>query len=132
MTGRPFLVIDLELAPAPYAHAGVARSDEVLVFTAGACPLDDSGRVVGDTVAAQAGQAMDNLEIVLTGAGSGLDRVVRTTVYVATADRDELARAWDVVHERFGEHEPAATLLGVTVLGYPGQRVEIEAVAIVP
>lgn len=132
MTGRPFLVTDPALARAPYAHAAVARFDEVLVFTAGACPLDTSGHVVGDTVAAQAEQAMDNLEIALSGAGSDLARVVRTTVHVATADRAELVQAWDVVHDRFGEHEPAASLIGVTVLGHPGQCVEIEAVAIVP
>lgn len=40
--------------------------------------------------------------------------------------------AWDVIRAAFGDHDPPGTLLGVTVLGYPGQLVEIEAVAAVP
>ena len=62
-------------------------------------------------------------------AGAGLDDVVKTTVYVASSDRSDLVAAWEVVHRHFGEHEPPSTLLGVTVLGYPDQLVEVEAVA---
>ncbi|HEX5288539.1 MAG TPA: RidA family protein, partial [Streptosporangiaceae bacterium] len=42
----------------------------------------------------------------------------------------DLVAAWDVVSAAFGEHDAPSTLLGVTVLGYPGQLVEIEAVAV--
>ncbi len=55
--------------------------------------------------------------------------VVKTTVYVATAERRDLVAAWDVVHRRFGGHEPPSTLLGVATLGWPDQLVEVEAVA---
>ncbi|HEX6448579.1 MAG TPA: RidA family protein [Trebonia sp.] len=114
----------------PYAYASVAAvpSDE-LVFTAGACPLDENGNVVGDDVRAQAGQAVGNLTATLRAASAGLTDVLKTTIYVASADRSDLVAAWDVIRAAFGDHDAPSTLLGVTVLGYPGQLVEIEAVA---
>ena len=72
---------------------------------------------------------MDNLRRALHSAGARLDDVVKTTVYVASSDRSDLTAAWDVVHRHFGTHEPPGTLVGVTVLGYPDQLVEVEAVA---
>jgi enamine deaminase RidA (YjgF/YER057c/UK114 family) len=74
---------------------------------------------------------MDNLEMALQAAGAGLTDVVRTTVYVASTGQADLTTAWNVVRARFGDHDAPSTLLGVTVLGYRGQLVEVEAVAIV-
>jgi enamine deaminase RidA (YjgF/YER057c/UK114 family) len=51
-------------------------------------------------------------------------------VYVASSDQAHLHAVWDLVHSAFGDHDVPSTLLGVTVLGYPGQLVEIEAVAL--
>jgi enamine deaminase RidA (YjgF/YER057c/UK114 family) len=112
---------------APYAYAAAVGD---LVFTAGACPLDLEGRVVspGD-VAGQATRVMDNLETALAAGGCGLTDVVKSTVYVASADRADLVAAWEVVRARFGDHDAPSTLLGVAVLGYPDQLVEVEAVA---
>ncbi|MEV8514509.1 RidA family protein [Dactylosporangium sp. NPDC051484] len=100
------------------------------VWTAGACPLDEHGAVVapGD-LAAQTVRTLDNLEAALSGAGAALGDVVKTTIYVASSDRGDLGVAWDLYRDRLGAHRPPATLLGVAVLGYPGQLVEIEAVA---
>src|SRR5699024_10017959 len=53
-------------------------------------------------------------------------------VLVASSDRADLVAVWDVVRAAFGDHDVPATLLGVTVLGYPGQLVEVEAVAALP
>lgn len=115
-----------------YAYAAAAPGGS-LVFTAGACPLDENGKVVADgDVRAQARQAVANLAAALRAAGAGLSDVLKTTVYVAAADRNDLVAAWDVIRAAFGHHDPPGTLLGVTVLGYPGQLVEIEAVAAVP
>lgn len=115
-----------------YAYAAAAPGGS-LVFTAGACPLDENGKVVADgDVRAQARQAVANLAAALRAAGAGLSDVLKTTVYVAAADRAGLVAAWDVIRAAFGDHDPPGTLLGVTVLGYPGQLVEIEAVAAVP
>jgi enamine deaminase RidA (YjgF/YER057c/UK114 family) len=117
-------------AGVPYAYAAVTRDRPVLVFTAGACPLDADGSTVaiGD-VEAQAEAVMTNLGRALAEAGAGLDDVVKTTVYVASSDCADLVAAWRVVHRHFGSHEPPATLLGVSALGYPDQLVEVEAVA---
>jgi hypothetical protein len=49
---------------------------------------------------------------------------------VATTDRADLVTAWDVVAEALGAHAAPSTLVGVTVLGYPDQLVEVEAVAV--
>ena len=116
----------------PYAYAAITPGNS-MIFTAGACPLDDDGRVVapGD-VAAQTRQAVDNLRITLQDCGAELPDVVKTTVYVASSQREVLAAAWNEVSRGFGNHRPPSTLLGVAVLGYPDQLVEIEAIAVVP
>jgi enamine deaminase RidA (YjgF/YER057c/UK114 family) len=117
-------------ATAPYAYAAVTDPGR-MVFTAGACPLDADGATVavGD-VAGQARQVMANLVTALEASGATLTDVLKTTVYVATTDRADLRTAWDVVRAAFGDHPAPSTLVGVTVLGYPDQLVEVEAVAV--
>ena len=51
-------------------------------------------------------------------------------MFVASAERADLAAAWEVVSAAFGDHDAPGTLLGVTALGWPDQLVEIEAVAV--
>lgn len=118
---------------AEYAYAATVKGPARLIFLAGACPLDERGRTVapGD-VAGQAERAMTNLEVALRAAGAEFTDVVKTTVFVASDDQADLVKAWRVVRRRFGEHEPPSTLLGVAVLGYDDQLVEVEAVAAVP
>jgi enamine deaminase RidA (YjgF/YER057c/UK114 family) len=115
---------------APYAYAAVAHGVSRLVFSAGACPLDEAGATVaiGD-VAGQAEQVMANLTVALRAAGASLDDVVKTTVYVASNRQEDLLAAWEVVSRVFGDHDVPSTLLGVSVLGYRDQLVEVEAVA---
>jgi enamine deaminase RidA (YjgF/YER057c/UK114 family) len=110
---------------APYEYS---RSADGLVFTAGACPLDENGDVVapGD-LAGQAEQAAANLLAALAAAGVEADSLLKTTIYVAADARSDLVIVWNVVAERLGR--APSTLLGVSFLGYPGQLVEIEAVA---
>ncbi len=114
----------------PYAYAAVARDVSRLIFTAGACPLDETGATVaaGD-FAGQAEQVMLNLRAALRAAGADLPDVIKTTVYVATQSRADLLAAWEVVSRHFGEHDAPSTLLGVALLGYRDQLVEVEAVA---
>jgi enamine deaminase RidA (YjgF/YER057c/UK114 family) len=115
---------------APYAYAAMPPAGARLVFTAGACPLDADGETVapGD-VARQAEQVMKNLRTALHAAGADLDNVLKTTVYVATQRQEDLRAAWEVVRRHFGSHDAPSTLLGVSVLGYRDQLVEVEAVA---
>ena len=114
----------------PYAYA--ATAPEIgLIVTAGACPLDDRGRVVapGD-IAAQMRQALDNLRIALQESGAAMRDVLKTTIFVSTSSRDDLVVAWNEVVGGFGDHNPPSTLLGVSVLGFPDQLVEVEAIAV--
>jgi enamine deaminase RidA (YjgF/YER057c/UK114 family) len=118
-------------AGVPYAYASIAAPGS-LIFTAGACPLDDNGQVVGvGDVRAQASLAVANLGTALAAAGATLADVLKTTVFVASTQQADLVAAWQVVEAAFGEHDAPSTLLGVAVLGYRDQLVEIEAVAAV-
>jgi enamine deaminase RidA (YjgF/YER057c/UK114 family) len=116
----------------PYAYAAVVEPGRA-VFTAGACPLDLDGETVarGD-IAAQAEQVMINLVTTLQAAGAQLTDVVKTTVYVASSQRADLVAAWNVIRAAFGDHDAPSTLIGVQVLGYPDQLVEVEAIAVQP
>jgi enamine deaminase RidA (YjgF/YER057c/UK114 family) len=117
---------------APYAYAAVAGPGR-FVFTAGACPLDTDGKTVavGD-VAGQAHQVMANLVTALQAAGAQLTDVVKTTIFVASSRQADLVTAWNVIRAAFGDHDAPSTLLGVSVLGYDDQLVEVEAIAICP
>jgi enamine deaminase RidA (YjgF/YER057c/UK114 family) len=119
-------------AKAPYAYAAVTGRGQ-FVFTAGACPLDIDGNTVavGDFTG-QARQVMANLVTTLQAAGAQLTDVVKTTIYVASTRREDLGAVWGVVRAAFGDHDAPGTLLGVTVLGYDHQLVEVEAIAIRP
>jgi enamine deaminase RidA (YjgF/YER057c/UK114 family) len=119
-------------ARAPYAYAAAVDGACRLIFTAGACPLDAAGATVGvGDVTRQAEQVMANLATALEAAGAGLADVVKTTVYVASHQREDLLAAWNVISVAFGDHDVPSTLLGVAVLGYPDQLVEVEALAAV-
>jgi enamine deaminase RidA (YjgF/YER057c/UK114 family) len=121
-----------ELAATEYAYAATAPADARLIFLAGSCPLDSGGAItpVGD-YAGQARQCIANLRAALAASGAEITDVINTRVLVASADRADLTAVWQVVGEAFGAHDVPSTLLGVTVLGYQNQLVEIEAVAAV-
>ncbi|WP_123339926.1 MULTISPECIES: RidA family protein [unclassified Curtobacterium] len=117
---------------AEYADASTVAAGTRLVFLAGACPLDEHGATVavGD-VAGQAAQCIANLRTALAAAGAGVHDLVQTRVLVATTEQQDLVAAWDVVRAAMGDHDVPSTLLGVTVLGYDDQLVEVEAIAAV-
>ncbi|GAB3397861.1 RidA family protein [Humibacter soli] len=117
---------------APYAYAATAPADARLIFLAGSCPLDRDGKTVaiGD-YAGQTRQCLANLIVALRDAGASVTDVINTRVLVASTRQEDLGAAWAVVHDAFGEHDVPSTLMGVTVLGYDDQLVEIEAVAVV-
>jgi enamine deaminase RidA (YjgF/YER057c/UK114 family) len=119
-----------ELTPPPgYSHVAIARGT-TLVFTAGAVPLDATGELVGpDDVVAQTDQVIANLLAALSGAGARPADVVKTTVYVAGPDHDRQSVVWEAV-QRSPIAAAPSTLVGVSLLGYRGQLVEIEAVAV--
>jgi len=117
---------------AQYAYAATAPKEARLIFLAGACPLTPDGETaaVGD-YAGQAAVCIQTLTTALHAAGATLTDVISTRVLVASSRQADLVSAWEVVRAAFGEHDVPSTLMGVTVLGYTDQLVEIEAVAAV-
>src|SRR5512139_1670336 len=109
----------------PYSQA-VTHGD--LVFTAGQIALDPATmEVVQGDVAEQTRQVFANLAAVLEAAGSGLGRVLKTTVFLA--DMADFAAMNDVYASAFGDHRPARST--VAAAGLPRNvRVEIEVVAV--
>ncbi len=111
----------------PYSQ-GIAASG--LLFLSGQVPLDPkTGDLVQGTVREEVTRVMDNLKAVLEAAGSGLDRVVRTTVYLT--DLQDFAAMNEVYARYFGAHRPARSTVQVAALP-KGARVEIDAIAALP
>jgi enamine deaminase RidA (YjgF/YER057c/UK114 family) len=76
----------------------------------------------------QALQTVENLLAVLAEHQVGPDALVKTTVFLAGRERADLVRVWDTISPRLGR--APSTLIGVSMLGYPDQLVEIEAIAV--
>lgn len=117
---------------AEYAYAATAPKDARLIFLAGSCPLDEDGATVavGD-YAGQAAACIETMNAALAAAGATIEDVISTRVLVASSDQADLVAAWEIVRAAFGDHDVPSTLMGVTVLGYDNQLVELEAVAAV-
>ena len=98
-----------------------------LVYTAGQVALDPATmELVPGGVAEQAERALANLAAVLAEAGSGFDRVIKTTVYLV--DMADFGAMNEVYARHFGDHRPARST--VAVAGLPkGARVEIDVIA---
>ncbi|WP_030017334.1 RidA family protein [Streptomyces monomycini] len=128
-----FTTVPALFPPPRYSHAAVVEAGERLVFSAGAVPLDAEGDLVGPgDRAAQTRQVLANLAAQLEAAGSGLDQVIASTVYVVATASGDLTTAWEEVRSSALSTGPhTSTLVGVTVLGYPGQLVEITATGVV-
>ena len=126
------LIRSPSLAGAPYAYAAIAPAGARIISLAGACPLDAHGAVVPGSFEEQTRAAFDNLVTALDAADATVTDVIGTRLIVASAHREDLVTAWTVFRAAMGDHEAPSTLMGVTVLGYPGQLVEIEAMAAAP
>ncbi len=123
---HPVSTPDAPAAIGPYSQAVVAGTT---VYCSGQLALDPvTGLLVGEDAASQARVALSNLSAVLRAAQSGMDKVVRTTVYLRTMDDFPAVNA--VYAECFGSHRPARVT--VAVAGLPKDaRVEIDAIALV-
>ncbi|QNG19544.1 RidA family protein [Rhodococcus triatomae] len=117
---------------AEYAYAAIVPAGSRLIFLAGSCPLNLDGTTAGiGDYRAQAAKCVENLRVALAEAGASIRDVVSTRVLVATTSQDDLVAAWEVVRDAFADHDVPSTLMGVTILGYDDQLVEVEAVAAV-
>lgn len=103
-----------------------------MAMLAGQCPLDRTGELVGEgDVARQVDQVVANASTALAAVAAGPEQVVRSVIYVVSADRAELSAVWKRLADSAlaPAFTTASTLLGVAALGYPGQLVEIDLTA---
>jgi 2-iminobutanoate/2-iminopropanoate deaminase len=102
-----------------------------LVFVSGQAAVDEHGETVGGAhFDAQARQAFANLEKVLRNAGSGLEHVVKVTIFVT--DMAVIDQVIDLRREFFTAPYPADTIAQVASLARSEWQIEIEAIAVVP
>lgn len=118
---------DAPAAIGPYSQATVVDG---WVYCSGQIPLDPhTGELVTGDVAVQTEQVFRNLRAVLEAAGASLDRVVKTTVFLA--DMGDFQAMNQIYAQNFGEHRPARAT--VEAGGLPRDvAVEIECVARMP
>ena len=108
----------------PYSQA--IRAGDML-FVSGQIPLDPkTGEIVGGTAAEQAVQVLKNLAAVVQEGGSAMDRVIRTTIFLA--DMADFAAVNELYAKAFGDHRPARACVAVRELP-KSVRVEIDCIA---
>jgi len=120
-------VISTEYAPqaiGPYSQAIEVNN---MIFTSGQIALRPDGSFVEGDVVVQTKQVMQNLSEVLKKAGSSLQHVVKTTIFLA--NMDDFAEVNGVYGSFFGEHKPARSTVGVKCLP-KNALVEIEVIAV--
>ncbi|MDA8354205.1 MAG: RidA family protein [Firmicutes bacterium] len=109
----------------PYSQA--VRQGSIL-FTSGQIPLSPEGERVEGGIEEETRQVLNNVRAVLEAAGSSLDQVIKTTIFLT--DMGDFQKVNEVYAEFFSQHQPARSCVGVAQLP-KGVRVEIEAMAIV-
>ena len=118
-----------EEAPAPFQGAPYSQAIRSgnFVFVSGQLALrPDHGEIVGDSIEEQTEQVFANLKAILEAAGSGLDRLVKTTVFLTNLG--DFAGMNEVYARHVGEVPPARATIEVSALP-SGAKVEIEAIA---
>ena len=111
-------------AMGPYSQAVVSQG---FVFVSGQIPLDpETGEMVGGGIVEQAERTLANLQAVLEAAGSGLRRVVKTTIYLT--DLNAFATVNEIYGQRFQKLAPARATIQAAKLP-KGVMIEIDAIA---
>ena len=122
-------VVRTERAPAPFQGAPYSQAIRLgaLVFVSGQLAIDPAtGRVTGTAIEEQTERVFQNLAAILEAAGSGLDRLVKTTVFLSSFSN--FAGMNEVYRRHVGDRPPARST--VEVSAFPGGAlVEIEAIA---
>jgi 2-iminobutanoate/2-iminopropanoate deaminase len=123
-------VVRTERAPAPFQGAPYSQAIRAngFVFVSGQLSLEpEHSEIVGDSIQEQTEKVFDNLQAILEEAGSGLERIVKTTVFLA--DLGDFAGMNKIYARRVGQPPPARATVEVAKLP-SGAKVEIEAIAL--
>lgn len=120
--------VNTEKAPAAIGPYSQAKQVGNTLYCSGQIPLcPENGVLLGDDVASQARQSLENLKAVLEAGGSSLDQVVKTTCYLLTMD--DFAAFNAVYAEYFGDSVPARACVAVAELP-KGALCELDAIAV--
>lgn len=122
-------VVRTEKAPAPFQGAPYSQAIRTgdLVFVSGQLALEpDHDAIVGETIQEQTEQVFQNLAAILNEAGSGVDKLVKTTVYLV--DLGDFQGMNEVYGRWVGDRPPARATIEISALP-SGALVEIEAIA---
>jgi 2-iminobutanoate/2-iminopropanoate deaminase len=122
-------VIRTDRAPGPFQGAPYSQAIRLgdLVFVAGQVGTSlETGQLAGPTIQEQTEQTMQNLGAILEAAGSGLDKLLKTTVFLV--DLGDFAAMNEVYARHVGDRPPARSTIGINALP-TGILVEIEAIA---
>jgi 2-iminobutanoate/2-iminopropanoate deaminase len=123
-------VVRTDSAPSPFQGAPYSQAIKAngLVFVSGQLALKpDHAEIVGDTITEQTEQVLANLRAILEAAGSSLDRLVKTTVFLQ--DLGDFNGMNEVYRQHVGDQPPARSTVEVAKLP-SGALVEIEAIAL--
>ncbi len=114
---------------APQAIGPYSQAIKVgnMIYTSGQVALRADGSFNDGDITAQTAQVLENLTAVLKEAGSGIDKVVKTTVFLS--DMDNFAQMNEVYAKFFGDHKPARSTVAVKTLP-KNALVEIECIAL--
>lgn len=118
--------IDSANAPAAVGPYSQAIALDNLIYTSGALPIDPATKTMPGDIKAQAAQALTNLKAILEAAGSGLDKVVKATIFLT--DINDFAAVNEVYATFFTKPYPARSCFAVAALPL-NAKVEIELVA---
>jgi 2-iminobutanoate/2-iminopropanoate deaminase len=121
-------IVQTPNAPAaigPYSQAMIANG---MVFTSGQIALTPEGVMLDGDVKVQCVQVLSNLKAVLEAAGSSLDKVVKTTIFLD--NMDDFGAVNELYASAFGEHKPARSTVAAKTLPR-NALVEIEAIALI-
>ena len=125
------VVVRTDAAPAPVSGAPYSQAIITggLVFVSGQVPVDPAtGKLVEGGIAEHAHRCFDNVAAILAEAGSGLDKLVKTTVFLQHIS--DFAAMNAVYAERVPQPFPARSAIEISHIPLPGALVEIEVVAL--
>ncbi len=121
-------IVNTDMAPkaiGPYSQAVKANG---FIFCSGQIALNSEGNLIEGSVSEQTEQIMENLSSVLMEAGSSLEKIVKTTIFLT--DMNDFSAVNEIYSNYFSEnHKPARATVGVNSLP-KGVKVEIECTAI--
>ena len=119
-------IISTDKAPQAIGPYSQAVEFNGMIFTSGQIALLPNGELAGEDIITQTKQVLTNLSAILNEAGSSLQKVIKTTIFLA--DIDDFAKVNQIYEEFFGTHKPARSTVAVKTLP-KNVKIEIECIA---